>query len=123
MEPCAQRLKLSGNALGSIYFAHEKRGGSEDYYELIGSRSDSASSPSDGIVLGEIFSYDVNVQGDNMTVTISRDGKPDVVQDVDVSSYSVGGEYLYFKIDVYSHNDSGEDDDHVQATFYKIENC
>jgi len=47
--------KLKDNSLGSIYFAHEPTdgNGSEQWYEMIGSRSNSASNPSDGIALAD----------------------------------------------------------------------
>ncbi len=117
--------KLPGNALGSIYFAHEPNSGSEQWYEMIGSRSSSASNPGDGVALGEVFSYDVEVVGNGLTVTISRDGKPDETQFVDMSSsgYDDGDEYFYFKAGAYNQNDSGNDDDYVQVTFYKLENA
>ncbi len=114
--------KLPDNSRGSIYFAHERRSGGENYYELIGSRSNSAPNPSDGIALGEVFSYSVDVVGNSMRVTIRRSGKLDVSETVDISSYNVGGQYLYFKAGVYNQNNSGLDDDYVSATFYKIEN-
>ena len=48
--------KLVNNTLGSIYFAHEPAdgNGSEQWHEMIGSRSSSASNPSDGIALNEV---------------------------------------------------------------------
>lgn len=116
--------KLPGNSKGSIYFAHEPNGGSDQYYEMIGSRSSSASNPADGIALNEKFSYRIQVSGDTLTVTIMRDGKSDLVQTVNMSNsgYNQGGQYMYFKAGVYNQNNTGNSDDYVQATFYKIEN-
>ena len=117
--------KLKDNSKGSIYFAHEPaNGNAEQWYELIGSRSDSASNPSDGIALNEKFSYVVNVVGDAMTVTIKREGKADVSKTIDMSDsgYTDGGQYMYFKAGVYNQNKSGDDTDFVQATFYNLEN-
>ena len=116
--------KLPGNSKGSIYFAHEPNGGSDQYYEMIGSRSSSASNPSDGIALDEQFSYRINVSGNTLTVTILRDGKPDVVETADMSNsgYDQGGQYMYFKAGVYNQNNTGDANDYVQATFYTIEN-
>ena len=117
--------KLPNNTLGSIYFAHEPTdgNGSEQWYEMIGSRSDSASNPSDGIALDEKFSYTIKVVGDILTVTIIREGKEDVVSTVDMvnSGFNVGGQYMYFKAGVYHVNNSGNDDDYAQATFYALE--
>ncbi|WP_400074820.1 polysaccharide lyase family 7 protein [Winogradskyella sp. R77965] len=117
--------KLPNNTLGSIYFAHEPTdgNGSEQWYEMIGSRSNSASNPSDGIALDEKFSYTIKVVGDILTVTIIREGKDDVFSTVDMvnSGFNVGGQYMYFKAGVYHVNNSGNDDDYAQATFYALE--
>lgn len=117
--------KLPNNALGSIYFAHEPTdgNGAEQWYEMIGSRSNSASNPEDGIALNETFSYIIKVVGDNLTVTISREGKSDVVETVNMvnSGFNVGGQYMYFKAGVYHVNNSGNDDDYAKATFYALE--
>ncbi|MDO6598643.1 polysaccharide lyase family 7 protein [Tenacibaculum sp. 1_MG-2023] len=117
--------KLKDNTLGSIYFAHEPADGfgSEQWHEVIGSRSNSASNPSDGIALNEKFSYTIKVVGDSLSLTIIRDGKADVVKTVDMvnSGYNVGGQYMYFKAGVYQANNTGDDDDYVQATFYALE--
>lgn len=116
--------KLPGNSKGAIYIAHEPNGGSDSWYDMIGSRSSSASNPSDGIELGEVFSYQIKVVGNTLTVTIMREGKADVVQEVDMSSsgYDAGGQYMYFKAGVYNQNNTGDANDYVQATFYKVEN-
>jgi len=117
--------KLVNNTLGSIYFAHEPTdgNGAEQWYEMIGSRSSSASNPTDGIALNEVFTYKIKVVGDVLTVTIIREGKPDIVETVNMvnSGFNVGGQYMYFKAGVYQGNNSGEDDDYVQATFYALE--
>ncbi|GAB3485466.1 polysaccharide lyase family 7 protein [Marinomonas epiphytica] len=117
--------QLPGHTKGSIYFAHENRNdGSDRYFDLIGSHSGAAPDPVDGIAIGEVFSYRIEVVGNDMTVTIKRDGKADAIQHVDMSNsgYDVGGQYMYFKAGVYNQNHSGDPDDYVQATFYKIEN-
>ena len=117
--------KLRDNNLGSIYFAHEPTdgNGSEQWHEMIGSRSNSADNPEDGIALDEIFSYRIKVVGDILTVTIIREGKQDVVKTINMvnSGFNVGGQYMYFKAGVYHVNNSGNDDDYAQATFYALE--
>jgi len=117
--------KLPNNELGSIYFAHEPSEGfgNEQWYDMIGSRSSSTNNPADGIALNEKFSYKIKTVNNLLTVTISRLGKPDVTQTVDMtnSGYDVGGQYMYFKAGVYNQNNSGNADDYVQATFYKLE--
>jgi Alginate lyase/Viral BACON domain len=117
--------KLPNNTLGSIYYAHEPTDGNgdEQWYEMIGSRSNSASNPSDGIALDEVFSYTIKVVGDILTVTIIREGKEDVVSTVDMvnSGFNAGGQYMYFKAGLYHVNNSGNDDDFAQATFYALD--
>ena len=117
--------KLRDNNLGSIYFAHEPTdgNGSEQWHEMIGSRSNNAANPADGIALDEVFSYRIKVVGDVLTVTIIREGKPDVVKVVNMvnSGFNVGGQYMYFKAGVYHLNSTGNDDDYAQATFYALE--
>ena len=99
-EPCRLYYrKLPGNELGSIYLAHEPNTGSEQWYEMIGSRSSSASNPSDGIALGEKFSYEIAVEGNTLTVTIKRPGKPDVQEIVDMSESGYEDDWMYFKAD------------------------
>lgn len=119
--------KLPGNTNGSIYLAHEPTddsGRDEEWYDMIGSRDDDASDPSDGIALDEVFSYEIKVVGHDLWVTIFREGKSDVVQHVDMtnSGFDEDDRYQYFKAGVYNQNSSGDGDDYVQATFYKLEN-
>lgn len=117
--------KLPGNTKGSIYLAHEINGGNDLKFDLIGSNSSSASNPSDGIELGEVFSYSIKVSGNDLIVSIYRDGKPTVTQTVDMSNsgyHNSSGEYMYFKAGVYNQNNTGDSNDYVQATFYKIVN-
>ena len=113
--------KLPNEETGSLYFAHENsKEGSDNYFNLVGDISGKAGP--DGIKLGEIFTYRIEVVGNTMTVTLKRDGKPDVEQVVDMSKsgYDVGGRYMYFKVGVYNQNNTGDPEDYVQATFYKI---
>ncbi|MEP3351190.1 MAG: polysaccharide lyase family 7 protein [Marinomonas sp.] len=114
--------KLPGNTLGSIYYAHEPRVNEEVYVEMIGSRSDRAENPKDGVALDEKFSYRIDVVGNKLTVAIMRPGKADIVKVTDMSDsgYDEGGQYMYFKAGVYNQNKSGEPDDYAQATFYDL---
>lgn len=122
--------KLPDNSRGAIYFAHESRVEDSDgdnietYVEMIGSRSNSASNPVDGIALDEKFSYQINVNVSLLTVTISRDGKNDVVANYDMSEslYDQDSQYHYFKVGVYHVNNSSVPEEYAQATFYQIKN-
>lgn len=124
-EPCRLYYrKLENNIKGSIYFAHEPADnfGNEQYIEMIGSRSNNASDPEDGIALDEKFSYTIEVEGDDLTVTIIREGKENVSESISMtnSGYSNGEKYQYFKAGVYNQNNTGDSDDYVQATFYSL---
>ena len=120
-EPCRiYYRKLPENSKGSVYFAHEPIIGTEQYYEMIGSRSSSASNPSDGIALGEKFSYEIKVEGNTLTVTIMREGKPDVQQVVDMSESGYEDDWMYFKAGNYNQNNSGDPGDYAQVSFYAL---
>lgn len=121
-EPCRLYYrKLPSHDKGSIYLAHEPTTGAEQWYDIIGSRSDSASDPDDGIALGEQFSYEIKVVGNTLTVTIIRDGKDDVVQVVDMTDSGFEDDWMYFKAGVYNQNNAGDADEFVQASFYALE--
>ena len=116
--------KLPNNEKGTVYFAHEPRTGSEIYIDdMIGSRSSSASNPTDGIALNERFTYVIDVVGNMLTFTLSRAGKADIIRQVDMSNsrFDETGQYMYFKAGVYVQNNTGNEDDFTQATFYSIE--
>lgn len=114
--------KLPNREKGTVYFAHENTlKGTDNYFDLVGGMTGEIGD--EGIGLGEKFSYRIEVVGNTMTVSLMREGKDDVVQVVDMSEsgYDVGGKYMYFKAGVYNQNISGDLDDYVQATFYKLE--
>jgi poly(beta-D-mannuronate) lyase len=115
--------KLPNNDNGSIYAAHQPHGGKDQWYEIIGSRSNSADNPEDGISLNEVFDYEIQVKGNQLYVLISKGGEVigDSQIDMSDSGYDRGGEYMYFKAGVYNQNNSGDPDDYVQATFYALE--
>ncbi len=116
--------KLPGHARGSVYAAHEVSRGDDIYVDLIGSRSSSAKDPTDGIALNEKFSYVIEAQGHQLSVRIIQDQKVRAEHSFDLtnSGYDVAKDYMYFKAGVYNQNNSGDPQDYVQATFYKLEN-
>jgi len=116
--------KLPNNVSGAVYIAHEVLGGDDIYYEIIGSRSNSASNPTDGIGLNERFTYSIEAVGNNLTVTVTKHDGSEFSQVVDMSEsgYDQGGQYMYFKAGVYNQNNSGDIHDYVRATFYQIDN-
>ncbi len=115
--------KLPGNTRGSVYAAHEISDGDDLYFDLIGSRSNSADDPADGIALNEKFSYEIRTQGNDLFVSISKGDQLLAKERIDmqVSGYDVGNDYMYFKAGVYNQNSTGRPDDYAQATFYELE--
>lgn len=124
-EPCRLYYhKRPSDARGAVYFAHEYENSSgakvTDWIPLIGSNT--SLNPADGIVLGEIWAYEIRLINRALTVTIRRPGKPDVVGTHTIHS-SFQNRYMYFKAGVYNQNNSGDADanaDYVQATFYEL---
>lgn len=116
--------KLPDNRRGSIYAAHEINGGDDVYFEIIGSRSNSASNPEDGILLGETFTYNVNVIGHSMDVTITKANGDVFTRNIDMtnSGYDIEDDFMYFKVGVYHLNDSANDGEFAQITLYELEN-
>ena len=121
-EPCRLYYrKLPGHERGSIYFAHEPTTSAEQWYDMIGSRSDNQPDPVDGIALGEEFSYEIRAMGNLLTVTIIREGKPDVVQEVDMTNSGFADDWMYFRAGNYNQNNAGDDDEFAQVSFYALD--
>lgn len=116
--------KLPDNEKGAVYFAHEINGGDDIWINLIGTRSHTLDNPEDGIALNEKFSYKITVEKDMLTVSLIREGKPNITKthDMSESGYGKSSEYMFFKAGVYNQNDSGDPTDYVQATFYHLDN-
>jgi len=122
--------KLPNNELGGIYFVHEIRDGDDlDHFNLIGSSSSSASNPSNGIALDEIFSYEIINKGSELEVIIrrgDRDGPIIGSDSIDMerlnSGYDRRDEWMYFKAGAYTQNNSGDEDDYDQVSFYRLDN-
>ena len=121
--------KLPQNSNGSIYFAHETADNDETYFEIIGSRSSSQSNPSNGIALNELWSYEINQSGAEIEVVIRRgDRNGSIIASETInmnnldSGYDDRDEWMYFKAGAYTQNDSGDDDDYDQVTFYRLSN-
>lgn len=116
--------KLPGNSRGSIYAAHEINGGDDIYYEIIGSRSNSAPNPVDGILLGETFTYKIEVTGNNLKTTIIKANGEVFVQNIDMtnSGYDIENDFMYFKVGVYHVNDMANEGEAAQITVYELEN-
>lgn len=116
--------KLPNNEKGAVYFAHEINGADDIWINMIGTRSHTLDNPEDGIALDEKFSYKITVVYDILTVSLIREGKPNITKTYDMSEsgYDRSGEYMFFKAGVYNQNNSGDPTDYVQATFYHLQN-
>ena len=122
--------KLPGNTNGSIYFSHEIRDGDDiDDVNLIGSESSSQSNPSNGIALGELFSYEIINEGAVVEAIIrrgDRDGpiiaQGSVNMDDENSGYDRDDEWMYFKAGAYTQNNTGNDSDFDEVAIYRLEN-
>lgn len=112
--------KLPGHSKGSVYFAYEKWQGDDVKYPLIGSWEDDARNPADGIPLGEKWSYEVDVNGRDLTVTIYRENGLSVSESLTMES-EYSADWMYFKAGVYNQNNGGDSGDYVQATFYDLQ--
>lgn len=122
--------KFPHHTLGSVFVTHEPRDADDVSYPLIGHnlpdyyhQDAEIREPDDGIAVGERWGYQIKVVGNTLTVTIRRDGKDDVVQDIDMSDsgYDTGGQYMYFKAGVYNQNKTGAADERATATFYELD--
>ena len=121
-EPCRLYYrKLPGNTKGSIYFAHEPTTSAEQWYDMIGSRSDNQPDPEDGIALGEKFSYEIKVIGNTLTVSIMREGKPDVVQEVDMTDSGFADDWMYYRAGNYNQNNAGDEGEFAQVSFFALD--
>jgi len=121
-EPCRiYYRKLPGNTNGSIYFAHEPTTSPEQWYDMIGSRADGIPNPEDGVALGEKFSYEIKVIGNLLTVTIMREGKDDVVREVDMTDSGFANDWMYFKAGNYNQNNAGDPDEYAQVSFFDLD--
>ena len=122
--------KLPDNELGSVYFAHEIRDSDDlDDVNLVGSSSSNASNPSDGIALGQLFSYEIIQEGATIEVVL-RDGDSDgsiigratLDMEEENSGYDRDDEWMYFKAGAYTQNNSGDDDDFDEVAIYRLDN-
>lgn len=132
-EPIRLYYKLMpGTTKGAIYFLHEAANGDEFAVNMIGSYAKTgannagdfsgASEPSNGIPLGEVFSYKIEVVGNMLFVDIIRDGQPTVSEQYNMSSSGYANDWMYFKAGLYSQNDQAESaSDYEQVTFYALQ--
>lgn len=116
----------AGQSTGCIYFAHEIRDSDDVDFYMIGNES-CTSAPSNGIALGELFSYTITNEGSEIEVVIRRgdyDGSIIATETIDMndlnSGYDRSDEWMYFKAGAYTQNNSGNDSDGDIVTFYRL---
>lgn len=125
--------KLPNNEQGALYFAHETakaKGGNETWYNLLGEMVsstggiNSTANPSNGITLAEAFSYSIIVEGDKLIVSILQDSLELVSKEINMlnSGYDDEDNYMYFKAGLYLQDNSSNDNDYAQVTFYALNN-
>jgi len=124
--------KMPDESRGGIYFMHETADSEEIAVNMIGNLAKETgsgsgdytgnSAPSNGIALGEVFSYKIEVIGTMLYVDIYRDsGNTSASYDMSDSGYA--NDYMYFKAGLYSQNKTVQSSsDYEQVTFYALEN-
>ncbi|HYO53634.1 polysaccharide lyase family 7 protein [Archangium sp.] len=109
--------KRPSDSRGAIYFAHDTPSNSNTYHPIIGDPGNL--NPTNGVLLGETWSYEIKVVGQAMTVKVTPQGRATVTATFTLESgYNNLG--MYFKAGVYNQNNTGTADDYVQATFYSV---
>jgi len=111
--------KLPGNSKGSVYFSYEDSR-VEEYYEFFGSRSTDADNPDDGIALGEKWSYEVDVSGRDMTVTVTKEDGTSKSRTITWGS-EYDNDWFYFKAGNYNQNNGGEPGDYAQVSIFALD--
>ena len=128
--------KFPENERGFIYLAHEIRNSDDIYFPVVGpvnSNLDNApaddANPENGIALDEIFSYEITQQDARIDVIVRRGdstgpiiGHNYVDMQQQNSGYDVPDEWMYFKAGAYTQNNTGNEADFDQVTFYELEN-
>jgi len=127
--------KFPENERGFIYLAHEIRNSDDIYFPVVGpvnSNLDNApaddANPENGIALDEIFSYEITQQDARIDVIVRRGdsagpiiGHNYVDMQQQNSGYDVPDEWMYFKAGAYTQNNTGNEADFDQVTFYELE--
>ena len=124
--------KLPNAEFGCIYAESEIRNGDDVSFNMIGDEQcddNNGNGPSDGIVLDELFSYEIENVNEEIRVRVIRgdqDGEvlSEVTIDLDAldSGYDRSDEWMYFKAGAYTQNNTGNDNDTDVITFYRLSN-
>ncbi|CAH0526513.1 polysaccharide lyase family 7 protein [Vibrio hippocampi] len=154
--------KLPGHETGSLYWSYELNVSKENhnardengkklrkdiYHNVFGTKGlrHDAAAPTDGIKLGEIFAYDVNVEGDIMHLTFTKNpsSSAKVVKTFDIdltagnyqgnsADLGYGNTWMYYKAGAYNQCNTKksssacewrgmEAGDYAQVSFYQLD--
>ncbi len=102
---------------GAIYFGHDSPSNSNTYVAIIGDPNNL--NPANGILLGQVWSYEIKVVGQTMTVKVTPQGGSTTTVNFALES-GYNNLDLYFKAGVYNQNNTGTSADYAQATFYSL---
>lgn len=118
--------KLPGHTKGWVYMAYEDSD-TEIFIPLFGdSETDEYGLTStvepveDGIELGEKWGYEVNVEGREMTVTVTKSDGAWARQTI-YWAEEYNSDWFYFKAGTYNQNNGGESGDYAKVSFYNFE--
>ena len=103
----------------SVYFSYEDSK-VEKFFEFFGNRDTDASNPSDGIALGEKWSYEVDVRGRDMVVTVTKEDGTSKSKAITWSS-EYDNDWFYFKAGNYNQNNGGATGDYAQVSIFALE--
>jgi len=116
--------KLPGNTHGSIYACHEISGGDDITFNIIGSIDDDQPNPTNGFLLGEIFTYQIIARGNAIDVIITQDGEVIGQTTIDQtdSGYDIEEDFMYFKAGNYHVNNTADVEEYAALTIYELQN-
>lgn len=122
----------AGFAGGCIYASSEQREGDDTNFVLVGNDTSCSQDPgSNGIALGELFSYEIENVNEDIIVTIRRgDRDGSIINSVRIdlnqinANYDRNDDWMYFKAGAYTQNSLGDDGnsgDSDIVTFYRLD--
>ncbi|WP_281885132.1 polysaccharide lyase family 7 protein [Paenibacillus sp. YYML68] len=112
--------KRPSDSKGAIYFGTDDLSNKNTYVNILGGPSNL--NPSNGIALGQKWSYEIKVVGLQMTVKVTPEGGSTTTVNYTLPS-GYNDKYLYYKAGVYNQNNTdttSDKSDHVKATFYSL---
>jgi hypothetical protein len=145
--------KMPDHSKGSVYFTVDGADGkpkdrvyvigySDKDYEKHANGSATLSNPANGIALGEKWSYEINLAGNQLNVTVWHNGNMYTTADSiaysrtqsravisnasDVNAITLGSHFdndlMYFKAGLYNQNNTGTNSpNYAEVTFYQID--